>query len=391
MATSILPLSTVVSCSISSAPTLPQVPNINTLLILSQDATPGGWAGGQAFAIYFTLSAVGADWGVNSNTYAIAQAFFAQQPNPLSAGGYLIIAPRQQSPSLESVVAALTRLTPLVYFFAFVIDQELTTSAPTTFAAIAAYAQANNIMWFYCSSNANDCNPGSPLDLVRQAADQNTRCSYYGAPLLNGGGSQQTQIFAAAYAARALSVNFNGSNTVITMNLKQLANIPADTTLTPTIYAAAQLAGVDVYAAVSSFTCLLTSGANNWMDQVYNQFWLQFALQTAGFNLLAGTSTKIPLTEPGMYGLKNALAQVMQQAVTNGFVAPGAWPAGATVFGNATDLVRNIGDIGWYIYSSPVAQLTQAQLQSRTAPLVQIAILAAGAIHKVSIVGQVFL
>ena len=130
--TSVLPLSTVVNVSITSAPSLPQVPNINTMAIITQDPTPGGWAGGQAFAIYFDLSEVAADWGVTSNTYAIAQGFFAQQPNPLAAFGYLVIIPRLQSPSLESVVACLTRTQPLVYYFSFVIDQELTTSSPST-------------------------------------------------------------------------------------------------------------------------------------------------------------------------------------------------------------------------------------------------------------------
>lgn len=384
---SILPLSTVVSVSITASPSLPQIPNINTLAIITQDATPGGWAGGQAFATYFTLAEVGADWGVNSNTYAIAEGFFAQQPNSLSAGGYLVVIPRLQSPSLETVVACLTRTAALVYYFGFVIDQELTTSAPTTFAAIAAYAQASNIMFFYCSSNPNDCNPGSPLDLVRQAADQNTRCMYFGESgvLLNGASAQQTQIFAASYAARLLSVNFAGSNTVLTMNLKQLANIPADTTLTPTIYTAAQAAGVDVYANVSSFSCLLTSGANNWSDQVYNQFWLQFAIQTAAFNALAATSTKIPLTDKGVGSLVNVVNGVLQQGVNNGFLTPGTWPAGATVFGNSASLVRNISDCGFYTYAAPVASLTQGQLQSRTAPLIQSAALAAGAIQKVAI------
>ena len=102
---SVLPLSTVVSVSITAAPSLPQVPDINTLAILTQDLTPGGWAGGQAYAIYFNAAGVAADFGVTSNTYAIAQGFFSQQPNPLAAGGYLVVIPRLQSPSLESVVA----------------------------------------------------------------------------------------------------------------------------------------------------------------------------------------------------------------------------------------------------------------------------------------------
>ena len=75
----------------------------------------------------------------------------------------------------------------------------------------------------------------------------------------------------------------------------------------------------------------------------------------------------------------------------NGFLTPGAWPPASTVFGNTNDLFRNISDFGYYIFSSPVANLTLAQLQSRTAPLVQIAVLAAGAIQKVSIIVNVSL
>ncbi len=136
---------------------------------------------------------------------------------------------------------------------------------------------------------------------------------------------------------------------------------------------------------MSSFSCLLTSGANNWSDQVYNQFWLQFAIQTAGFNALAATSTKVPLTDKGVASLVNVVNQVLQQGVNNGFLTPGAWPAGGTVFGNPNALVRNVADCGFYTYAAPVATLTQGQLQSRTAPTIQTAALAAGAVQKVAV------
>jgi hypothetical protein len=54
----------------------------------------------------------------------------------------------------------------------------------------------------------------------------------------------------------------------------------------------------------------------------------------------------------------------------------------AETFGNPEDLRRNITDVGYYIYSQPIAQQLQAQREARIAPLVQIAIKLAGAIHS---------
>ena len=388
MSNQTLPISNVISVTIQSAPTLPGIPNINTLALISQES-PSGWAPGQVFAIYTDISQVATDWGVNSSAFAIAEAFFAQQPNPLATGGYLVIIPRLQSPSLETAQACITRVLNKVAFFGVVIDEEMDSQA-TVFHNLANYIQTLDKVFFYASSNIADLLPNSILDVVRQSVDVNTRCLYYGNPLLNGASVQQTQIFAAAYAARALSTDFGGSNTTQTMHLKQLAGITPDQTLTQTALAEAQAAGVDIYPSIASFACLFTSGANSFWDQVYNQFWLKFALQTAGFDLLAGTSTKIPQTEQGMNQLKNVLAAVLQQGVNNGFLAPGAWNS-PTVFGNTQDLIRNIKDLGWYIFSSPIASQSAADRAARKAPLIQIAAKSAGAVHSVNIVVQISL
>ncbi|MDE2019613.1 MAG: DUF3383 family protein [Patescibacteria group bacterium] len=386
---SVFPLSTVISISISQAPSLPQVPNINTIAIITQDNIPAGWSAGQAFAIYTYASAVGSDFGLNSNTYAIANAIFSQNPNPVYAGGYVVVIPRLKSPSLETTEAAIQRTSDLVYYLGVVMDEELADSDGTAFASLAAYCQSNDKMLFYASSNANDLNPGSPLDLVRQASDINTRCLYYASPLLNGAAIQQTQIFAGAYGGRGFSVNFNGSKTVLTMALKGLNTIAADGTLTQTQLSAAGSAGVDVYGNLSSVAKVLSSGANLWFDQVYNRFWLKFALQNAAFDLLAGTQTKISMTDAGVGSLVSVLGKVMSQGVNNGFLAPGTWPSGSNVFGNGTDLQRNISDFGFYIYAAPVSSLTAAQIASRQAPIIQIAALEANAVQSAAIIVQI--
>ena len=53
----------------------------------------------------------------------------------------------------------------------------------------------------------------------------------------------------------------------------------------------------------------------------------------------------------------------------------------AAIFGNPATLTQNILQIGWYIYSQPVNQQSQAQRVARQAPLIQCAVKLAGAVN----------
>ena len=112
---------------------------------------------------------------------------------------------------------------------------------------------------------------------------------------------------------------------------------------------------------------------------------LKFALETAGFNYLRQTNTKIPQTEPGMNGLKAAYAGVCQQFVRCGEIAPGQWNSPET-FGDPQIFNNNINAQGYYIYSLPVAQQLPVNRNARQAPLVQIAIKRAGAIQTGNVI-----
>jgi hypothetical protein len=112
---------------------------------------------------------------------------------------------------------------------------------------------------------------------------------------------------------------------------------------------------------------------------------LKFALEAAGFNYLRQTNTKVPQTEPGMNGLKAAYANICQQFVRNGCMAPGSWTSSET-FGDPQIFVNNILTQGFYIYSLPVAQQNATDRDARIAPLVQIAIKRAGAIQTGNVI-----
>jgi hypothetical protein len=478
-----LPPSNIIQVSLQGTPQGIAVPNINTVGLISQEVPI--WYGTQSSEQYLDPNSVANDFGSNSKAAAIAQAFFAQNPNPVTTGGYLAIIPRLQNQDLpafvsiqditytavalgtsgnaitvayttggtagaevvtvisnaisvqiasgastasqivaaikastaasalvtasifgiatnhqvapvsatnlsggtasglEPVHSALIRVANAVYFFGVVVD-----FVPTSIVTLSKYIQSVQQMAFISSNNKADFQPGGMLANLAASNLNNTRGLYY-----NDGTLQDTVDFAAAYASRGLSVNFAGALQASTMNMKQLVGFLPDSTLTQTDLNTCQSTGVDIYPpfgfqGLVATGNLFTSGANGFFDQIYNQFWMTFALQVAGFDYLAQTNTKIPQTETGMDGLKNAYRNVMQQAVTAGVLAPGAWNS-STVFGNVTNLINAVAAIGFYVYSLPVAQQSVAARNARQAPLIQIAAKMAGAIHTSSVVVQI--
>jgi len=189
----------------------------------------------------------------------------------------------------------------------------------------------------------------------------------------------------AAYAGRGLSTAFSGSNTTQTQHLKDLVGIQPDAGMTQTILNKCKTAGADVYASIQGVPKTFTSGANDFFDQVYNLQWFVGALQVAGFNALAQSSTKLPQTEQGISVLKAAYGSVAQQGVANGYLAPGTWNSPDT-FGVLQDFLRNIEEVGFYIYSSPIATQSAADREAREAPLIQIAVKESGAVHSSAVI-----
>ena len=86
--------------------------------------------------------------------------------------------------------------------------------------------------------------------------------------------------------------------------------------------------------------------------------------------------------------MKNAYRVVSEQAGRNRFIGPGAWTSPDS-FGDREALIRNIADVGYYIYSLPVSQQSTADRTARKAPLVQIAVKSQGAVHSSDIIVSV--
>lgn len=378
-----LSLTNVINVSVIAPGAQLGVPNMSALAIITKEAAPVSWSSGQTYGIYTSPTAVAADWGSSADVTNMAIAVFSQSPNILTGGGYLVIVPRLQSPSLETTQACLIRISGVIFFEGFMIDEEMG-SQVSVFLNLCNYVQSTQMMFFYTSSNIADLQPGSMLDQVRTSGDFRTRTMYYGGALTNG----QTQIFSAAYSGRGMSVNFTGANTVLSMQLQTLATIEPDQTINQTGLNAAQTAGVDLYVSISGVPCVFTSGANLFYDQVYCRTWIAFQLSVNGFNYLKNAAQvpgKIPQTEIGMTGLKDAYIQAFNQGITNGYMAPGTWTLPFS-FGDPEAFADNITNQGYYIVSQPISQQPSSQRALRQAPLVQAAIQEAGAINSSSVI-----
>lgn len=372
-----LSISNVINISVSTPPVGIAAYQVNNLVIFTKETPVNGDITKADPGVYLSITDVLADWGSDSEVYAQAVAIFSQSPNILDGDGRLFVYPMDSGDTLDEVIVA--------YFGQQFFGGALVAGYDPTdeeYEDAAASAESLRVKTFVAKHTTAALADTTGLFFVLHGSSvEHCRKLLY----TQGGTAEEARIMAAAYAGRAMSVNFDGNATAITMHLKQLATIQADLGITQAILETCQTLGVDVYPSIAGRASVFCSGGDDFFDNVYNLDWLVFALTVAGFNALATTGTKLPQTEPGIAVLRGAYITVLQQAVAVGFVAPGAWNS-PELFGVPASLIRNVLQLGYYIYSQPVNQQSQAARAARAAPLIQIAIKYAGAVHSSSVI-----
>ena len=192
--------------------------------------------------------------------------------------------------------------------------------------------------------------------------------------------------FGASALGRMFTVNFNGSNTTLTLKFKQAPTLQP-TNLSESQATNLQSRNINIYGIYDNDTYIIEEGVmcdGIFADERHGLDWLQDAVQNEIYNVLY-QSKKIPQTDDGIERIKARIASVLELAVNNGLVAPGQWNSDG--FGALAD-----GDYlpnGFYIYSDSVNNQLQSQRESREAPPIQVAIKLAGAIHSVDILVNV--
>lgn len=268
----------------------------------------------------------------------------------------------------ETLLEAINRMADDVYFGAILDTCYRENSYITTIATSIQATQRCMVV-----GNASLQNMAVLAGDLKSASINKVRV------VTNSNSMLEAKLYSAGYLSRALSPNFNGSNTAITMNLKSIAGITPcnDATLNDVLNA--KNFGSDIYVNQGGLPVNFSNSCNGYTDEVLENIWIVESMIVAGYNCLRKIGTKIPQTEAGMNALKNAYAQICEKCVRSGVAGAGAW--NGTTFGDSEDMLNAIAQNGWYIYSQSIAQQSQTERESRQAPLVQIAIKKAGAIH----------
>jgi hypothetical protein len=246
--------------------------------------------------------------------------------------------------------------------------------------ANAAYIEAAEMhLYGLTTASSNIVDPLSTADL----ASQLMLAEYFKTV---GQWSTNTKFAIASFFGRAFTVDFEGSNTTITMKFKVQPGV------TPEIISATQASTIEskrfnVYAVYENGVAIIEQGVVSgpaWFDEIHGTDWLANRLQTDIFNILYQLP-KVPQTNPGIQILVAGADGGLSQGVTNGLIAPGVWRAGG--FGTL-----QYGDYlakGWYTWANSVDTQPQSEREARIAPLIQIAIKLAGAVHHADVLVNV--
>lgn len=276
--------------------------------------------------------------------------------------------------ALETKVEAVTALLSEVQYKGFMFIDNPTDAESKL---LASFCQSNSILSYDVFSAATnlDLDITNPVWEIKLAGQTNYRMLFSAA---------NNRKLAAGYMARAHVVNFNAENSALTMHLKEIKGVPAED-YSQTDITAAKNVGLDIYTTIKNVPVVLTSGANDFMDNRYNIIAFIDSQQTAGFNHLKQTGTKIPQTTPGVNSLVDALEKDARGFVKAAVFAPGTWSS-PDRFGDEETFDRNIEQFGFYYLAGLLSDQAQADRQARKSPVIQGAVKNAGAIHSADII-----
>lgn len=275
----------------------------------------------------------------------------------------------------ESLVEAVTALLDSTAWYMAFVSGEYETEDAIAAAGLIEAASPSRVIAFTSMDTAElDPQDTDTLGAQLNALGYNHTLVMY---------SSTNASAAASLLGRMSTVNFEGSNTTITLKFKQCPGVVAENLLSSQANAL-RAKNVNVFAAYDNDTSILQEGvmSGGWfIDERHGLDWLQNRVQTDLWNLLYTSTTKIGQDEVGSTQLVNCVNASLEQGVTNGLIGPGVWngsPIGAL---NQGDTLAT----GYYVYIQPMDEQSQSDREARKAPPIQAAIKLRGAIHFVDV------
>jgi hypothetical protein len=289
----------------------------------------------------------------------------------LATALHMLDATLEQGNTEESATQALSKCEEVnTSFYGVVLDSNMD-DVEETVLAVSDWVQARTKVFFNTTSdsavlaNGNETTVAGLID-----AKSNSRTLSVYAPSVGS-------YAGASVAGRAFTVNFEGTNTTITLMYKKLPTIPV-AKLTSTQNAKLQEINCNVFLDVggNSFFAESKMAGGGYFDTVHGTDWLQNRIETDVFNLLYTSNTKVPYTDTGISMIIQKVEQGLRQGVTNGLIAPG----------NTTD--GEYLELGYKISYIPVSDVSSADKGNRIYKGITFTAVGAGAIHKVVITGS---
>lgn len=367
-----LPVSNVVNVDVILSPTAATGRNFGSLLILGTSTViPVS----ERVRLYSSSEDIGTDFGVDSPEYEAALVFFSQSPTPTQVyiGRWAKTLASAESGGTETMLQAVNAALQFTNWYGLAIadDAALPDADILTVAAAIQGSSLSRIL----AVSTSDSKVLSTTDTTN--IGYKLKAGSYGRSFWQY--SSSSKYAAISAFGRAFTVNFTGSNTTITLKFKQEPGITYETLTSPQAAAIDDING-NVFVYYANDTAILQQGVmanGDFFDERHGLDWLQNYVQTNYFNLLYTSLTKIPQTDAGGTRLLANVEQSMDQAVTNGLIAPGVWNGGPIGELSSGDTLAK----GYYAYITPMADQAQADREKRKAPLIQIACKLAGAIH----------
>lgn len=243
--------------------------------------------------------------------------------------------------------------------------------------AIAAYIEAGNNkhVYFVTTQEAGVLNSATTADIayqLSQFAYKRTWVQF----------SSANPYAAVSAAARILTTDFTGNNTVITLMYKQEPGIIPES-MNVTQVSALEAKKCNVFVEYNNATAIIEQGVTSsgiFLDIITGTDWLALTVQTALYNLLYTSTTKIPQTDRGSVQMVAVIEAICAQAVVNGLLAPGKWnSSGFGILAQGDFLAK-----GYYVYAQPVADQLLTDRAARKAVPIQVAAKLAGAVHTIA-------
>ncbi|ENL9261100.1 DUF3383 domain-containing protein [Salmonella enterica] len=367
-----LPVSGIVNVDVIIGPRAATGRNFGSLLILGTSTVIPVK---ERLRLYSSKEDIGSDFGVDSPEYEAATVYFSQSPRPkeVYVGRWAKTLATGEAGTAEKLMDAVNAVMGYTNWYGLgIADKE--DIADDDWLKVAAAVEASGVSRILAitTSDPATMDATSTTDLAYKL-----KAAKYGRTFVQY--SSGSKYAALSAFGRAFTVNFNGSNTTITLKFKQEPGITYET-LTTNQAAALDAKNCNVFVYYQNDTAILQQGvmsSGDFFDERHGLDWLQNYVQTNLYNLLYTSTTKIPQTDAGVTRLLSSVEQSMDQSVTNGLVAAGVWNGGPIGQLNSGDTLTK----GYYVYAQPISEQAQTDREARKAPVIQVACKLAGAVH----------